>query len=45
MNKLMGWGWSGRGIARSYLALGYAALAVVAAHYAVFLRRALRRDA
>jgi Zn-finger nucleic acid-binding protein len=42
MNKLLGWGWSGRGIVRSYLGLGYACLAVVAAHYAVSLRRALR---
>ncbi|EYF06113.1 zf-TFIIB domain-containing protein [Chondromyces apiculatus] len=40
MNKLLGWGWSGRQIARTYLGLGYACLTVIAAHYGVFLARA-----
>jgi Zn-finger nucleic acid-binding protein len=52
MNKLLGWGWSARSIASTYLWLGYACLAIIAAHYAIVLYRtrskvalALRREA
>jgi hypothetical protein len=40
MNKLIGWGATRESIAGGYLGLGYACLAVVAAHYVVFLARA-----
>jgi hypothetical protein len=40
MNKLIGWGATPAGIAAGYLGLGYAGLAIVAAHYVVFLARA-----
>ena len=38
---LADWGWTPSGLVRAYLALGYACLAVVGAHYAAFLGRAI----
>jgi Zn-finger nucleic acid-binding protein len=44
MNRLIRtYHWTPRGIVRAYLAMGYAGLLVVGAHYVVFLRRALQK--
>ncbi len=43
MNKLLSHGWTPGGVAGAYVRLAQACLALVAAHYAFFLRRALRK--